>query len=151
MRKSSLQPFPPESTTGVWPLLIISPKIRAVKERRQSKWEKRWHRQLRIREMLLRDVMSAIPKGAVIGLSSFSLVFCFVPFSAFWLSQWHWVMLLGSILFLRILVGTNFTCLITVLGAFCVSLGTLIKQPTLLLIFMGVGIIFRCTAEILPK
>src|SRR2546421_7390606 len=112
MRKSAIRNFPQEAPYGPWPLLKPSPEDRQYQSIPESQKEQERRLRGESRGLLYLDLLAATPKGAILGLFSFSLIADIVLNLSFWLQGWHWAFALGGAIVLGILIGLDWMLLI---------------------------------------
>jgi hypothetical protein len=95
-------------------------------------------------------MLSAIPKGALLGLAVFAIRYGFVPFWPYWQVNWHWAWLGGGLAILAVLVGLDLALIAGVGAALWVSRITLLHHPSQFLMYLGIGVVLRCVYELLP-
>lgn len=162
MPNTSLHDFPTEDNHGPWPLLKptqedlyympTSQPSQAPQPQRPQQAQQL--QQLQTSSRFL-DFARAALKGVIVGLFAFGLTYSFLPLQTFWLPDWHWAYLVGSVALLILLIGIDITFIIVLVASILASLWFnwrfIITYPLIPLLFIGGGIIIFWVRELLPR
>jgi hypothetical protein len=163
MPKKTIPNFPEEDQNGPWPLLkpttvdvsyVATSKPRRVQQLPVQTLSQT-HPSAGLSESRFLSLISPIPKGIILGLFIFGLIYSFLPLKTFWISSLHWLYPLAGIALLTLLIGPDiaFAILIAISLATALLLNwhMIVTSPLVLLSFVAGGILVLYIRRLFPK
>ncbi len=160
MSKIAPRDFPEEDQHGIWPLLKPTRKDMTYMPTPKPPLAQQSHQPQQPRSSVpmqsnFLKLLSPIPKGAILGIFVFGLVYSFLPLQTFWLSSWHWVYPIIAIAVLILFIGVSATfvilLVISTVTAAWLNRQMIITTPIIPLIFVGSGIVVLYIRRLLPQ
>lgn len=150
MHNRPIRALPIAPTSDNWPHITPTTEDRAWRPTPLSLRDLRRRLKLPSRSLVRRDIVEAIPKGAVIGVAAFALVFGPLPHWHDWSLTWQWAIPVAGTAGLALLLGADSVLAIGGVGAIWAARFAAIDHPTELIGLVLCGIIMRCLPELLP-
>ena len=150
MDTDPLRPLPLAPPSEAWPRLVAAPADKAWRPAPLTTRQVRARLRRDAPRLLRADLLSAVPKGIVLGLLAFAALFGLAPAFPGWLDPWQtwqWVLPAVAALAVAILFGLESAVVALALAGLWLAHDVALARPALLLVCLGAGACCRVLLE----
>lgn len=141
--------FPAMRINEPWPSIVVTRADSAYVPLPETDKQRRSRIQRDDRQFQIIDVLSSMPKGLILGVVIFCVLFGILPNHMYWATGWHWLIAIGLFVFAAILGGIDLAVVGLSLGLVWMDHQAILASPVTFIVFLLVGVVVRAMFEIM--